>query len=849
MSYTAPSYAHLPNINWSQTGTPARADINSVATSPEDTQAQVAADNAPLRVVYGQARIGAQIADVLVYQSKLVVLAVWCQGPIEAITQVWQDDAAPPAGVVATHYTGAAGQTANATLIAAYAAAGIAYADTLPGVAYSVFVVPAGESSGFPTFAATIKGRKLYDPRTTLTAWSDNPALALADFLADADYGMARTVDWLNVEAAADACDELVGGSKRRRIGLCLDTVSECRQWLEALRAYAGCWVTPGAEGYRLIPDRPAASVLAFDAGNIAAGSLRLRKRGVQQVPTVVDVRYTDTSLVPWSEKSAIVKLAGVDSGATPRRESQVSLPGVQTYAQAYREAIERLNHFNLEDLDAEWETFDEALSLEVGDVVTVTHPIGLTAKLLRVTGIQSRSAGRWGVTAKEYDPAAYSDTVQAEPTFSDTDLPNPAAPPSLTGLALAEEVYQLENGTYSSRIRATWDDAGYAYLANYRIEVYQAGTLIQTGTSKAAAFATQALQEALEYVVKVAAVTTIGATGTWSQANLTAAGKYLIPGDVPSVQVFEAGGRVYVSWGAAVDLDIWRYEVRYGPTAGTWDSSTLIDRVDALRLTSDQIPTGTWKVWVKALDSVGQYSTTAATATVVVTSDAAAFFVDSYDSTTPTLTNMAAYTLAPSDPATYYVTEDGAMFGTKYSNQLATYGNPLATYHASITSTWLGEAEDFGQLLGGQWTGIATVAALSGSLTSYLGISADGSSWAYTSGLSAKANGRFGRIKHEALTTSTLNVTVPQQTIRLDAIPREEVGTGTSSASAAVTVTLENDYVAVKKLTITPEGNTARSATYDNVILGNPTTFDVHVFNDAGARIASAFRYEFQGV
>jgi hypothetical protein len=209
----------------------------------------------------------------------------------------------------------------------------------------------------------------------------------------------------------------------------------------------------------------------------------------------------------------------------------------------------------------------------------------------------------------------------------------------------------------------------------------------------------------------------------------------------------------------------------------------------------------------------------------------------------------MASFRLGPTDDKTRYVTEDGAAFGTKYSSNLATCGNVLATYHASITSTWLGEAEDFGLLLGGDWRGTADVSALSGSIASSMGFSADGSAYTYLSGLAQKTNGRFARMKHEALTTSTLLATAPTQNIRLDAIPREEAGTGTSSASGAVTITLSNSYAAVKKLTITPEGSTARFGVYDAIVLGTPTTFQVHVFNDAGARIASNFRYAFQGV
>ena len=70
---------------------------------------------------YGQQRL-AQVANVLVYQNQLIVHAVWCEGPIDSIVSVTMNDEALPAGVTATHYTGAPGQTANATLIAAFAA-------------------------------------------------------------------------------------------------------------------------------------------------------------------------------------------------------------------------------------------------------------------------------------------------------------------------------------------------------------------------------------------------------------------------------------------------------------------------------------------------------------------------------------------------------------------------------------------------------------------------------------------------------------------------------------------------------------------------------------------------------
>lgn len=828
-------------------GMPERSAINAVATPPRDTQLTVAAENAPIRIVYGLQRLGAQVANVLMYQSKLVVQAVWCEGPIDSIVLITLNDETLPASVTATHYTGAIGQTANATLIAAFALLGITYADTLDGIAYSVFQVPVDASNGFPNFAAQIKGRKVYDPRIPDTLWSDNPALCLADFIESSSYGLNRTTDSTSVGDAADECDEVVGAAVRRRLNLIIDGVSTTRQHLEALRAYAGCFIVETGGALKLVPDRPRATDHTVTAADILSGSLRLSRRGVQDVPTVIDVRWTDTSVTPWIERSAIAYADGVVPGTTPRRESQISLPGIHLYSQAYREAVERLNHFTLEDLEAEWTAFDEASAMLPGHVVSLTHPIGLTAKLMRVTEVSAVTAGRWRIKAREYDPAAYTDVVVSEPTYSDTSLPNPADPDAVTGLVLTEELYQMANGTWATRIKIVWDTVDYPYIKHYRVEVYCLTDLIYAAFTDAALCRTGPMQDLTTYVVKVAVVSTIGSVGTLAQANIDILGKYLVPSDVASLTVFEAGGRVYANWDAAVDVDIWRYEVRYGAVAGSWETATLLDRVDALRLSVDIIPTGTWVIYVKALDSVGLYSDTAAQANVTVTSDANAFLVDSYDSDTPALTNMAEYDML--DGLRYFGTEDGVSFATKYSSNLSTYTDALATYHSSLTSTWLGESEDFGLILGGQWTGTATVEALSGSLLSYLGISDDGAAWTYLSGLSQRTGARFARLKHESLTTSTLKVTVPTQSIRLEAVPREENGSSTSSAAGPVTITLDNDYVSVKRITLTPEGTTARNAVLDNVVLGNPTTFDVYVFNDSGVKIASAFRWVFQGV
>ena len=67
--------------------------------------------------------------------------------------------------------------------------------------------------SGLPNFSALVRGKKLYDPRTSTTGFSSNPALAIRDYLTNTKYGFAAATSEINdtaFNAAANACDESV---------------------------------------------------------------------------------------------------------------------------------------------------------------------------------------------------------------------------------------------------------------------------------------------------------------------------------------------------------------------------------------------------------------------------------------------------------------------------------------------------------------------------------------------------------------------------------------------------------------------------------------------------------------
>lgn len=845
-----------------------RRVVNSVADSTSDRQLSVAGAGAFVPFGYGAFRTGPLVAQAANHNGRLVLLLVWCLGEIEAIDGLYlSDGSAVPVTVATTHYTGSATQGVDPTLAAAIDGWDndlvTVVRGQVVGLAYSVVSIPSYAQIGVPAFVADIRGRRVYDPRdggqsaadSSTWLYSENPALALADLEVSTLYGRGRSIDWASVATVADDCDELVQGIERRRaLGLVINSQSSVDGWVNTLMAYAGCFVVPVGNFSKLVSNRPASVSRALSDEDIVADdngrpNLSIKLRGLSNAPTVVRVIYTETTTREHRDEPAIAYLSGVLDGSVEWRESVVRLPGINRYSQAYREAVERLNSLNLTDLDVRFVTHDEGLQDLVGDIIMLTSWRGLTNKPLRITDCIPVAPGRWQISATEYQSNVYSDGVETAPVFSDTDLLSPLEPPIPLGLAVAEEVYQVENGTYLSRLAITWVAADYAYLDHYDVRVTNGPSLVYSVSVPDPECTTPAVQDNVFYTVTVRTVSTVGAASDWAVVNITADGKYLIPSDVPSLAGFEVGGEVRLNWEPAIDVDIWRYEIRYGAPGVDWDNAILLDRVDALRLVSRDVPQGTWDFLVKAIDSVNQYSLEPARRQLEVTLDSGAYLVDSYEFNAPTLTNVREFALGRVDGIRRFVTEMGDAVASMWPNAMATYSNPLVTYHSSGASEFLTETWDAGTQISGTWRADVDATAVSGSITVAMELSVDGIQWDSYANLTAKVTARYARIRIQAANSDTMLVNLPGVSVRVDAVPREENGTDTSTATLPTTITLANEYSAVQSISVIPVGSAALSPTVDNIVVGNPTTFDVYIFDNNGAQVVNEFIWSFGGV
>lgn len=256
--------------------------------------------------------------------------------------------------------------------------------------------------------------------------FSENPGAHLVDLVESANYGLGKTVDDYGAIDVMDYCDDEAPGETRRKSYLVIDQAQDSYAVMDILRGYASCFAVQRGSSMVLRPDRPGASVKSITAADIDRDSIKIVKRDTADMPTVVRAYYTDTSGTEWREKLCDpAKASGVDAGTTPWREQRIRLTGIKRHSQAYRECVERLNKETVSDVIVRWDMYDDAMPLELGDIVDITHPLGLTSYKVRIDEPpRETSPGRWSLVGSEYRDAAYSDTVESGTSYSDGALP-----------------------------------------------------------------------------------------------------------------------------------------------------------------------------------------------------------------------------------------------------------------------------------------------------------------------------------------------------------------------------------------------------------------------------------------
>ncbi|MCP3065785.1 phage tail protein [Myxococcus sp. K38C18041901] len=232
-----------------------------------------------------------------------------------------------------------------------------------------------------------------------------------------------------------------------------------------------------------------------------------------------------------------------------------------------------------------------------------------------RVLSVAEVEPHVYEVTALAHHPGKYAAVeqgVQLQP------LPTSALPSSSPpqGLALGEGLYKTTNGGLKVSLNARWTQhpGATAYVVRWRLSEgnWSSEERVETHYWE--------LQDIPPgpYRVQVATVLGGGFVTSFAESAHTVLGKAAPPSDVAGFAYALNGNTATLRWVEIPDLDRDMYELRHG--GGSWETASLIAKVRATSFEWALPFVGVSVVRLKAVDSSGNYSTHAASVSVVST-------------------------------------------------------------------------------------------------------------------------------------------------------------------------------------------------------------------------------------
>ena len=498
--------------------------------------------------------------------------------------------------------------------------------------------------NGLPNVRCMVKGKKVFDPRTSTTVWSANAALCAADFLEDSTFGKGvarariRSADLIE---AANICDENItlnpSGTEDRYT--CNGTINADQDpdavLLDLAGAMAGHIVDTGGTWTVRAGAHRTPTLTLTDADLSGGFTVQPRQsrrdsfnrvRGIYISPTtnwaaadfppIANTTYKADDGGIWLDRD--VQFNFTTSPATAQRLAKIEL-------ERGRQQITCGGVYML-----------KAMQCMPGDVVSITRAsLGWTEKQFSVVSWDFRLVGEGdnltlGIALELQETAAgVWDWANGEETVVDlapnTTLPDPftvALPTSLTATSDASTTDLQADGSVVPRVRLDWTapaDINVTQGGVIRIEFKPAASADWRPWSTVRGDAVREYVGAVvigtAYNFRIRAENNVFVPTAWVTVNATAAGDLSAPAAPASLTAVTGTGKaVSLDWPDSAEADLGEYEVQRSPAgAGTW---VKLAEVRASRFVDVEVVIGTaYDYRVRAIDrseNPGAWSATA---------------------------------------------------------------------------------------------------------------------------------------------------------------------------------------------------------------------------------------------
>jgi len=474
--------------------------------------------------------------------------------------------------------------------------------------------------NGLPVVTALVKGKKVYDPRTSTTAWSDNPALIIRDFLTNTSYGLSEdevNIDDDRIETAADICDETVTTDSSTRYtcnGAWLTSAVPVDLLGQFVATCAGTvWYAQGK--WRLKAGKYTTPVLNLNEDDLRSPlsvSTRHSRRdnfnGVRGVFKGPASNYQPTDYPLVTDSSFVTADGGEESLL------DLPLPFTDSPGEAQRIANIALER-NRSQITLTGSFGLRAFQLEVGDIVTLTNSrLGYTNEIFEVVhwafGVGEDQGLDVSLVLRAITTTAYDEYADTAFESENTDFPNPNANLTISSLTVSGSGKTLGDGTFLPNAIVSWGAPGNPFVVSYDVEWRQTSeTDYNSTTTPETSIEIGPFVDSVQYLIRVRAVTQSGSKGPFVTANFTGGGDTTAPAAPTGVSASGEFQAIRVGWTNPADLDFSHVEI-YEHTSNNSGAATKIAISTGDHYYRTNLGLGATRYyWLKSVDYSGNKS------------------------------------------------------------------------------------------------------------------------------------------------------------------------------------------------------------------------------------------------
>ena len=505
--------------------------------------------------------------------------------------------------------------------------------------------------NGVPEVTAVVKGKKVYDPRTSTTAWSDNPALCMRDYLTSGkegtnttiyNYGLSEDIESVDddlVTIAANVCDQVVtlpDSTTQNRFTLngAFTTNTTPYDAIINLSTSMGglLWYAQGK--WRMKPAYYTSPVLDLNEDDLRSGIQISTRHSRRENFNVVkgtfrgpksDYQPSDFPQVPVLNSATYDALLAADGG----QESVIDLelPFTDDPDAARRLALITLER-NRQQLTVQATFGMRAFQVQVGDIIRLTNTrLGFDNKEFEVVtwdfGIRDEYDILTSMTLREISESVFDEVSDGAVYESDnTTLPSPFDVPPVA-VALTQE-YRIINEHVTNVLVVNVSATAFERVDYVEVEYKKSteSTYNVLGTGDLGRFEILDIETPLAgatdtiiYDVRARAINAFGVKGAFTDAQKTVEADTVGPSAPSTFEKQLSGGTLFFAWTASTDFDLSYYKLWHSSstTATFTDGSpqVIINKV-ARPATSVAYPALSGTFFIEPYDKSGNEGTVA---------------------------------------------------------------------------------------------------------------------------------------------------------------------------------------------------------------------------------------------